>query len=53
MNIEIVSRQAQGVRNDLFLIRCDGIIYKFLTDARYTDDQIINLFLKDFRKDTK
>lgn len=49
--IRVVERHAHGILNDLVFIECDGVTFKGLYDCRYFDDQIIEIFRKDYFSD--
>ena len=49
--IRVVERHAHGILNDLVFIECDGVTFKGLYDCRYFDDQIIEIFRKDYLSD--
>ena len=49
--IRVVERHAHGILNDLVFIECDDVTFKGLYDCRYFDDQIIEIFRKDYLSD--
>lgn len=50
-DIRVVERHAHGILNDLVFIECDGVTFKGLYDCRYFNDQIVELFRKDYLTD--
>lgn len=50
-DIRVLERHASGIANDIFFIKCDGVVYKRIYDCRYFDDQVAKLFEKEHFKE--